>query len=79
MIDNNPPAEGGAVEQVFDEFGNNYKKRDLSDGRSFLILKNYFRSDELSDIFGQRFQVKSLIHNRYYWSVVLARPTGKRA
>jgi ubiquinone/menaquinone biosynthesis C-methylase UbiE len=76
MIDNNPPAEGMPVESVLDEHGNNYKKRDLSDGRSFLILKNYFRSDELESILGPRFWVKSLIHNQYYWSVVLARPTA---
>jgi ubiquinone/menaquinone biosynthesis C-methylase UbiE len=74
MIDNNPPAEGSAVDPHLDEHGNNYKQRNLSDGRSFLIVKNYFGGEELADIFGRRFGVRSLIHNRYYWSVVLANP-----
>jgi ubiquinone/menaquinone biosynthesis C-methylase UbiE len=65
MIDNNPPAEGMPVESVLDEHGNNYKKRDLSDGRSFLILKNYFRSDELESILGPRFWVS--ITGRLCW------------
>ena len=52
MIDNNPSAEGGSVEPQLDEHGNNYKERRLSDGRSFVILKNYFEADELSAILG---------------------------
>ncbi len=72
MIDNNPPAEGSPVVPQLDENGNNYKKRELSDGRSFIIVKNYFSAEELAAILGRRFRVKSLIHNKYYWSTVLA-------
>jgi len=72
MIDNNPPAEGTAeVSCQTDEFGNNYKQRYLSDGRSFLILKNYFSRKELEEIFGSRFRIRSLVHNEHYWSAVL--------
>jgi SAM-dependent methyltransferase len=76
MIDNNPPAEGPMVDPHLDEYGNNYKQRSLSDGRSFLIVKNYFGQAELTDIFSRRLRVRSLIHNRYYWSVVLANPAA---
>ena len=72
MVDNNPPAEGSAqVSCHVDEFGNNYKHRYLSDGRSFVILKNYFSRKELETILVGRFVIRSLVHNEYYWSAVL--------
>jgi ubiquinone/menaquinone biosynthesis C-methylase UbiE len=72
MIDNNPPAEGsGEVSFQTDEYGNNYKHRYLSDGRPFLILKNYFSHKELEETLGSRFVIRSLIHSEYYWSAVL--------
>jgi len=72
MIDNNPPAEGSAeLSCEVDEFGNNYKRRYLSDGRPFVILKNYFSHNELSATLGLRFTIRSLVYRDYYWSVVL--------
>ena len=72
MVDNNPPAEGsGEMSCHIDEFGNNYKHRFLSDGRSFVILKNYFLRNELEAILRSRFGIRSLVHNEYYWSAVL--------
>jgi len=72
MIDNNPPAEGSVeMSCQIDEFGNNYKHRYLSDGRSFVILKNYFSRKELETILGSRFRILSLMHEEYYWSAVL--------
>jgi ubiquinone/menaquinone biosynthesis C-methylase UbiE len=72
MIDNNPPAEGSAEMSCHvDEFGNNYKHRFLSDGRPFVILKNYFSRNDLEEILGRRFDLRSLVYGQYYWSVVL--------
>lgn len=72
MIDNNPPAEGPAMETAGrDDFGNNYKKRFLDSGERYTILKNYFSRADLETILAPRFVIKSLIHNKYYWSVVL--------
>ncbi len=72
MIDNNPPAEGPTMESAGqDDYGNNYKKRFLDSGEQFTILKNYFSRSDLETVLGSRFSVKSLIHNKYYWSVVL--------
>ena len=76
MIDNNPPAEGSAEMSCHvDEFGNNYKHRYLSDGRPFVILKNYFSHNELEEILGRRFTLRSLVYGQFYWSVVL-QPCG---
>lgn len=73
MIDNNPPAEGDRNDSVGrDEFGNNYKTRWLDSGEKFVILKNYFKCEELQAIFSERFKIESLIYGRYYWSVVLS-------
>jgi len=75
MVDNNPPAEGSLeTSHQRDSFGNNYKRRYVSDGRTFLILKNYFSRAELEEIFSRRFEIRSLVHNRCYWSAVLALP-----
>ena len=75
MVDNNPPAEGSLeTSHQVDSHGNNYKKRAVSDGRTFLVLKNYFSRAELEEIFSRRFEIRSLVHNRYYWSAVLALP-----
>jgi len=76
MIDNNPPAEGSAEMSCHvDEFGNNYKHRYLSDGKPFVILKNYFSRNDLEEILGRRFDLCSLVYGQYYWSVVL-QPSG---
>lgn len=73
MIDNNPPAEGPAVEsEGKDSHGNNYKKRFLDSGKAFVILKNYFVEKELREIFGRHFKIERLIFGQCYWSVVLA-------
>jgi len=73
MIDNNPPAEGTDIASVkTDSEGNNYKKRFLSDGTGYVILKNYFARPELESVFGPRYEIRSLVHKPYYWSVVLA-------
>ena len=73
MIENNPPAEGTQHEMVrTDEFGNNYKRRYLEDGSRHVILKNYFSEEELKRILEQRFQVTSMVYQKYYWSVTLA-------
>jgi ubiquinone/menaquinone biosynthesis C-methylase UbiE len=72
MVDNNPPAEGsGEISFRTDEYGNNYKHRYLSNGRSFVILKNYFSRKELETILGNRFKIRLLVYNEYYWSTVL--------
>lgn len=72
MVDNNPPAEGPTNDSVgVDEHGNNFKMRYLSDGREFVILKNYFEADELRRIFEPRFEIEQLVFGYRYWSVVL--------
>jgi ubiquinone/menaquinone biosynthesis C-methylase UbiE len=76
MIDNNPPAEGSTEMSCHvDEFGNNYKRRYLSDGRPFVILKNYFSHNDLEEIMRCRLTLCSLVYGQYYWSVVL-QPQG---
>jgi len=74
MVDNNPPAEGGALLQSsgVDEHGNNYKRRFLDNGTEFVILKNYFEADELRWILSGRFKIERLTYKQYYWAVVLA-------
>jgi ubiquinone/menaquinone biosynthesis C-methylase UbiE len=72
MIDNNPPAEGPLSHHArVDTHGNNYKYRFLDNGEQYTILKNYFERAGLQNLFSPRFTVESLIHQRYYWSVVL--------
>jgi ubiquinone/menaquinone biosynthesis C-methylase UbiE len=72
MIDNNPPAEGPRIDSVRnDEFGNNFKKRLLSNGDEFVILKNYFSKENLVEILSSTFEIKELIHQPYYWSALL--------
>ena len=73
LIDNNPPAEGPMVDSAYvDEHGNNYKQRFLDSGDQFVILKNYFERSDLEDVFGGRFGIERLLHNRYYWSILLS-------
>ena len=72
MIDNNPPAEGPTNDSIgVDEHGNNFKTRRLSDGREFVILKNYFQPEELRRILEPRFEVERLVFGYRYWSTVL--------
>ncbi|MEK7774582.1 MAG: class I SAM-dependent methyltransferase [Candidatus Zixiibacteriota bacterium] len=72
MIDNNPPAEGPTQDSSYlDENGNNFKKRFLSDGREFTIIKNYFSESELREIYGQQFKIERLTFGRHYWAVAL--------
>jgi SAM-dependent methyltransferase len=72
LIDNNPPAEGHNTDSAgTDSFGNNYKQRFLNDGTSYVILKNYFSRDELTEIFARRYRIDQLMYGTYYWSVVL--------
>lgn len=74
MIDNNPSAEGGIHTSLrTDEHGNHYQMRTLPDGRQYEILKNYFDRADLETAFRPRFEVKSLIHGEFYWSVQLGR------
>ncbi len=73
MVDNNPPAEGPSPNlSGTDEYGNSYKKRYLSNGREFEIMKNYFDPDSLRECFVERFDIQSLDFGEYYWSVVLS-------
>ena len=73
MIDNNPPAEGPLTHHArVDIHGNNYKYRFLDNGEQYTILKNYFERIGLQNLFSPRFAIESLIHQRYYWSVVLS-------
>ncbi len=72
MIDNNPPAEGDAYQTTGqDKYGNNYKQRFLDDKTEYSILKNYFREESLRKILEPYFEIESLVHQKYYWSVVL--------
>ncbi len=72
LIENNPPAESDINDSIrVDEHGNNFKGRKLDDGTEFVILKNYFSAAELHDLFAPHFKIESLIHNRYYWSLLL--------
>jgi len=72
MIDNNPVAEGPPTLSRTDEHGNNYKRRKVRNGESYMILKNYFERADLESIFRPRFAIESLVHQQYYWSIVLA-------
>lgn len=77
MIDNNPPAEGPQQHHVrYDRHGNNYKHRFLDNGERHTILKNYFDREALEAVLAPRFEIESLIHQTYYWSVVLAPHSG---
>jgi len=72
MIDNNPPAEGPLKYSTgSDEFGNNYKKRFLDNGESFIIIKNYFSKDDLIEVFSPDFKIARLTFDEYYWSIEL--------
>lgn len=73
LIDNNPPAEGGKGHEFVrkDEFGNSYKRRNLENGTSYVILKNYFDEAELRGILSSRFEIERLVYKTYYWSVVV--------
>lgn len=75
LIDNNPPAEGPNTDSAgSDSFGNNFKQRFLNDGSPYIILKNYFSREELTEIFARRYRIEQLIYGTYYWSVVLRDP-----
>jgi multimeric flavodoxin WrbA/ubiquinone/menaquinone biosynthesis C-methylase UbiE len=73
LIDNNPPAEGGKGHDWIsrDEFGNNFKRRHLGNGDSYVILKNYFDEHELRELLEPRFEIMELVYKEYYWSVVM--------
>jgi SAM-dependent methyltransferase len=74
LIDNNPPAEGATLQTVrHDEYGNRYARRYLDDGRPFVILKNYFARDDLSEILESFFVLKRLTYGKCYWSAVCER------
>ena len=74
MIDNNPPAEGPRVQLVrTDEHGNCFRRRFLDNGEGYVIMKNYFSRSELETCLGDAFEIRSLEHKPYYWSVVLSR------
>jgi ubiquinone/menaquinone biosynthesis C-methylase UbiE len=74
LIDNNPPAEGPRSDSTAtDKFGNNFKRRELSNGEEFSIIKNYFTEKELTEIFSKAFEINELIHRRYYWTALLSR------
>ena len=78
MIDNNPPAEGSKLESTgTDEHNNNFKKRYLDNGEEYIIIKNYFSKDELTDIFSVQFNILRLRFNKYYWSVLLQPKSNK--
>ena len=73
MVDNNPAAESPLPTSAkTDAQGNNYKQRTLGNGETYLVLKNYFERADLEAIFGPRFAIESLVHQQYYWSIVLA-------
>jgi ubiquinone/menaquinone biosynthesis C-methylase UbiE len=72
MIDNNAIAEGDISAIVdYDYAGNGYKYRELSDGRKFMILKNYFSEQELNETFEPFFGIERLFFGEYYWSATL--------
>jgi len=72
MIDNNPPAEGPLNYSTgSDEYGNNYKKRFLDNGESFIIIKNYFTKNKLVEIFSNYFKIDRLTYGEYYWAIEL--------
>ncbi len=73
MVDNNPAAEWPLeTSHRQDAYGNNYKQRTLSDGQSYVVLKNYFSQAELEEILATRFEIRSLVYGQCYWSAVLA-------
>lgn len=72
MIDNNPFEDDPLHAHTrYDQYGNNFKKRRLNDGREYEILKNYFTEQELRGCFVPRFNLDRLTFGTYYWSVVL--------
>lgn len=74
LIDNNPPAEGMTRQTIsHDEYGNRFARRYLDDGRSFVILKNYFSRDDLAEILQPFFVLTHLVYGEYYWSAVCKR------
>jgi ubiquinone/menaquinone biosynthesis C-methylase UbiE len=49
---------------------NTYKRRKLGDGSEHLVLKNYFSSGELTEIFARHvrgFGRKNVFYGKYYW------------
>jgi ubiquinone/menaquinone biosynthesis C-methylase UbiE len=72
MIDNNPPAEGNARRLAGqDQFGNQLIRRWLSNGREFVILKNYFTEQQLRQVLEPQFELMSITHKQFYWAVEL--------
>lgn len=50
---------------------NSYKKRQLENGKEYLILKNYFSREELAERLGGWGKVERAIYFEYYWAAVL--------
>lgn len=74
-IDNNPPAESSVNRSIgIDSFGNNYKHRQLDDGRRFTIIKNYFSPDELNRWFSPHYETVVTTYGEYYWTASCQKP-----
>lgn len=50
---------------------NTYKKRILENGEEYVILKNYFDSEELKRIFAEWGTITDFYFHKYYWAVCL--------
>jgi ubiquinone/menaquinone biosynthesis C-methylase UbiE len=71
MCDNNAVCEP-IPDLIWDEeHVNSYRRRKLENGEEFVILKNYFKEAELTDIFESWGTIEKLTYDTYYWSVVL--------
>lgn len=76
MIDNNPSTESAKNPVVdTDDHGNSLIRRRLENGSEFTILKNYFTTERLREVLEPYFVIDRLVYGRYYWSVVLSRPS----
>lgn len=59
-------------ELIWDEnHVNSYRRRKLENGEEFIILKNYFTGDELTEIFSSWGTIEKLTFDAYYWSATL--------
>lgn len=71
MCDNNAVCEH-ISDLIWDEkHVNSYRRRRLENGEEFVILKNYYKEDELAEMFESWGMIEKITFDTYYWSVTL--------
>ncbi len=71
VCDNNAVCEPIADLIWDDRHVNSFRRRRLENGEEFVILKNYYKEDELAAMFESWGTIEKLTFDKYYWSVTL--------